>query len=134
MPYYKRDNDTLMTAQAVYAPGFELTAENRPTEPVDGWMWFDSLEDAAQAIMSAPVDGVPQAVTKRQGRAQLKAEGLLSTVEGFMGTLPADHITRMAYDDSSEWHRRNPNLVMMLGMIGKTESDADKFFIDAAKL
>jgi len=134
MPYYKRDNDTLMTAQAVYAPGFELTADNRPAEPVDGWMWFDSLEDAARAIMSAPVAGVPQVVTKRQGRAQLKAEGLLAAVEGFMATLEKDHIARMAYEDSSEWSRRDPNFLMMLGMIGKSEADADKFFIDASKL
>jgi hypothetical protein len=134
MPFYKRENDTLLTASAVYSPSYELTEENKPTEPVDGWMWYATLEDAATAIMSFQVDGVPQAITKRQGRRQLVSEGLLSSVEGYMNSLPVDDITRMAYEDSSQWLRHNPDLIKMLNLLGKTDEETDQFFIKAANL
>ena len=80
------------------------------------------------------VNGVPQAITKRQGRAQLKLDGLLTATEAYIFSLPSDDTLRMSYEDSSEWQRNNPGIIAMLGMLGKTSDDADTFFIAASSL
>jgi len=85
-------------------------------------------------VPTTTVNGVPQAITKRQGRAQLKIEGLLTAIEGFITSLPSDNNTRMAYEDSSEWIRTNPDLISMMTMLTKTDAEADAFFVAAAKL
>ena len=84
--------------------------------------------------MPEAVDGVPQVISKRQGRAQLKAEGMLAAVEGFIASLPADNDVRMAYEDASEWNRQDENVLGMMEMLGKTGADADAFFVAASKL
>lgn len=89
-------------------------------------------EAEIEAVRSANI--VPKAITKRQGRAQLKAESLLTPVENYMASLPKDNITRMAYEDASEWRRADPNVIGMMAMLGKKDADADAFFTAAAML
>ena len=85
-------------------------------------------------VPDTSVTGIPQVISKRQGRAQLKAESMLSAVEGYMASLPVDDTTRMAYEDASEWQRTDPNVVAMMSMLGKNDADADAFFVAAALL
>ena len=88
--------------------------------------------DAALAGQPAPGNG--QTISKKQGRAQLKVEGLLVAVEAYIMSLPSDDDTRMAYEDSLNWERTDPNVIGMMGMLGKTDADADAFFTAAALL
>ena len=82
----------------------------------------------------AEVNGVPQSITKRQGRAQLKFDGLLTATEAYIFSLPSDDTLRMSYEDSSEWQRTNPGVVAMMSMLGKSVAQTDAFFITAAGL
>lgn len=82
----------------------------------------------------AEVNGVPQSITKRQGRAQLKLDGLLTATEGYIFSLPSDDTLRMSYEDSSEWQRTNPGVVAMMSMLGKSVAQTDAFFIAASGL
>lgn len=85
------------------------------------------------ALVPAPVTATT-VISKRQGRAQLKAEGLLAPVETYMASLPADDTTRMAYEDATEWVRTDPNVLAMMTMLGKSSADADAFFAAAVSL
>jgi hypothetical protein len=46
--FYKLDGDLLYGPNFVYGPTFELLAGNKDTYtyPVEGWYWFDTLEEA----------------------------------------------------------------------------------------
>jgi|688.fasta_scaffold01323_15 hypothetical protein len=48
--FYKNDNGDLLYGTKIYGPygNFYLTKEEKDnyTYPVDGWYWFDSIEDA----------------------------------------------------------------------------------------
>lgn len=51
--FYKNDNGTpLYAPNFVINKNFELLRENKDgyTYPVDGWTWFDSVEEAAAAM------------------------------------------------------------------------------------
>lgn len=57
MPFYKRENDELHAAPLfVSGPGLDLTAENKDqySYPVEGWYWFDTLDEAMSALKSEP--------------------------------------------------------------------------------
>ena len=57
MPFYKRENDELHAAPLfVSGPGVDLTAENKDQHsyPVEGWYWFDTLDEAMAALKSEP--------------------------------------------------------------------------------
>lgn len=46
--FYKLDGDLLYGPNFVYGPTYELLASNKDTYiyPVEGWYWFDTLEEA----------------------------------------------------------------------------------------
>lgn len=137
MSFYKVSGEDLQVApNSVHAPDYTLLAETHlaNTYPVDGWYWFDTLQEAMTQLVRVPIAGVPQVISKRQGRAQLKAEGLLTSVEAYMVSLATDDLTRMAYEDATEWRRTDPNVLAMMTMLGKTAADADAFFTAAAVL
>jgi hypothetical protein len=48
MPFYKRENEQLHTANTVAMPDVTLTADDRAqhTYPVNDWYWFDTLDAA----------------------------------------------------------------------------------------
>lgn len=57
MPFYKREKDELHVAPLFVAgPGFELTAESKyqHSYPVEGWYWFETLDEAMAALKSEP--------------------------------------------------------------------------------
>jgi hypothetical protein len=59
--FYRRDSDLgelLFAPNAVYGPEFTLLAEQHAEYqyPVDGWVWFESLETAALGLTEQQVD------------------------------------------------------------------------------
>ena len=89
------------------------------------------LQAQIDAAGPAVVNGVPQSITKKQGRAQLKAEGLLTAVEGYIASLPSDDDTRMSYEDAGTWVRTDPSVLGMMALLKKSDADADAFFVAA---
>ncbi len=58
--FYKRDPESgelLYAPNAVYAPGFTLLKENHADYhyPMDGWVWFESLEAAVTELPPPPL-------------------------------------------------------------------------------
>ena len=50
MPFYKKEDDQLLSGNSVHGPGFTLLEQEHEvhTYPVDGWYWFANLDAAAQ--------------------------------------------------------------------------------------
>lgn len=82
------------------------------------------------------INGVPQVVTKRQGRQALALAGKLDDVQNAINALPEPQRTLMQieWDDSTEFHRQRPSLIQLGTAIGLTSEDIDNLFIQAASL
>lgn len=133
--YYKRDNERLQQAEQVYAPDFTLTSENHTehTYPVDGWYWFDTLDEALAGMISPP--DVPT-VTALQGMLAVQAAGLVAGFNAWKASLdPIEDFAVIAFFEKAQtWRRDNPYLVQGATALGLTERQIDELFILAATL
>ena len=125
--------DALGTIEAKDAEieALKADAEKAKTDAAAEKARADGLQAQIDAAAPPTVNGVPQSITKKQGRAQLKAEGLLTAVEGYIASLPADDDTRMAYEDAGVWVRTDPSVLGMMALLKKSDADADAFFVAA---
>jgi hypothetical protein len=133
--YYKRDNEILQQASEIYAPGFVLTPDNHATYqyPIDGWYWFDTLNEALSGMISPP--DVPT-VTALQGMLSIKQAGLTAAfVTWKSGLDPVDDFETIAFFEKAQtWRRDNPYLIQGATALGLTETQLDELFILAATL
>ena len=132
--FYKRENDTLLSGLTVQGPGFKLTPENRTehTYPVEGWTWFDSLDDAMRALVNQG-----NTVTMRQARLALLGAGLLTHVDAAIAAIP-DPVQRTAAQIEWEYAtviERNSLLVQSLAAgLGLTAPAIDALFEAASRI
>ena len=136
MPFFKRLGDELLTApNFVYGPGFELKAESKDeyTDPVDGWVWADSL-DAAMNHPQLRQQGT--SITMRQARLGLLQAGLLGAVEAAIAALPEPQqsAARIEWDYASEVQRHNGFVSELAPLLGLNEPALDALFMSVAAL
>lgn len=97
-------------------------------------------EEVAQQeadVAAAEVVPVPQQITSGQGREALYDAGLFHAVQTAIDAIE-DEDTKWriqnAWDNRPTWERNSPFVMMMAGILGLTDNQADQLFIDAAKL
>lgn len=102
---------------------------------------YQQLVPAASAPAPAPspgtVNGVPQVVTKRQGRQALILTGKLALVQPAIDAIPdatQRALMQAEWDDSNTFERQRPSLIQMATAIGLTSDDLDNLFKFAATL
>ena len=83
-----------------------------------------------------PAAVVPQSVTMRQARLQLMAMGLLTQVNTTIANMAGvqGDAARIAWEFSSMVERTNPLFTTMQTLLGLTEADVDRFFMEGALL
>jgi hypothetical protein len=61
--FYKKDGESLLQGPMVSMPELTLTADNQAqhTYPINGWYWFDTLDDAINYFAKALLDAETQA-------------------------------------------------------------------------
>ena len=134
MPFYKKHEEELIVApNFVYNSEYELRSEQHTdyTYPVDGWYWFDTLDDAMAGMPKSV-----QSVTMRQARLALLNAGLLDYVDAAINAMsePQKTAARITWDYSSEVERNNATLVALASALGLTDADLDNLFAVAATL
>jgi len=133
--FYKRDNETLMQASEVHMPTASLLTENHTEHqyPVNGWFWFDTLDDALAGMLSTP--DVPT-VSALQGMKAIKQAGLVASFLAWKATLdPIEDFEALAFfDKAPTWRRDNPYLIQGATALGLTDEQIDQLFQLAATL
>lgn len=77
---------------------------------------------------------VPKTVSRFQALAVLAAGGYLSTVRTYIATLSEDNITRLAFENATEWERTSPTVNALAQMLGLTDTQVDDLFIAASQV
>ena len=136
MAFYKRDNETLLQAPTfVHAPDYSLTIENHAehTYPVDGWYWFDTLDEAMTAL-TAQSDA--PTVTALQGMLAIQQAGLVAGFTAWKASLdPIDDFATIAFFEKAQtWRRDDPTLLSAATALGISKNQLDELFILAVTL
>lgn len=132
MSFYKRENEELLVApNFVSGPGFELTTETHAehTYPVEGWYWFDNLDDAMRALQNLNT----QVVSRRQAKQALLRADLLDDVDAAIAT-SANRAWQIDWADAQEFRRDWPALVAIQSALGLSDAQVDDLFRLAATL
>jgi len=82
----------------------------------------------------APPPPIPATVTRFQALATLAAGGYLDTVHAYIDTLPRSNITRLAFENATDWERTSPTVNALATMLGLTDAQIDELFIAAAEV
>lgn len=138
MAFYKRDGDSLLVSDSkLVGPGYELLIESKDqyTYPVDGWYWFETLDQAMSSPNLRQVGSV-QSVTMRQARLALLAAGLLPSVDAAIAALsePQRSEAKIEWEYSQEVQRHNGFVSSVAPALGLTSSDIDNLFVVASTL
>jgi len=81
-----------------------------------------------------PPPPIPATVTRFQALAVLAAGGYLDTVHTYIDTLPRSNITRLAFENATDWERTSPTLAALAAMLGLSDAQVDDLFIAASKV
>jgi hypothetical protein len=71
MPFYKRDNENLISTDFLEGPGIMLSeaSKDEHTYPVEGWYWFADLDAAMQGMQTFPDQTHEEMMKEVRGRA-----------------------------------------------------------------
>ena len=135
MPFYKRNGEELLVApEFVSSPDFELTAADHAnyTYPIDGWYWFENLDQALVGLRTSSNDSV----TMRQARLALHASGLLANVSAVIAAMPEPARTeaQIEWEYASEILRDSPLVAALGAALGLDDAALDTLFAEAARL
>ena len=81
-----------------------------------------------------PPPPIPQSVTRFQALAVLAAGGYLDTIRTYIATLGEDDITRLAWENATDWERSSPTLNALAAMLNLTSTEVDDLFIAASQV
>lgn len=107
------------------------------TLPEDAGITRIASENELAAVLYAyglpgPVPFVPERVSARRFRLQLRISGLLDQVTTWIAT--QDPLVQDAFEYSGEFVRSEPMMADGFAQLGFTEAQIDAFFVAASKL
>jgi hypothetical protein len=95
---------------------------------------ISEVEANIQPPEPAPPPPIPATVTRFQALAILAAGGYLDTVRTYINTLDQDNITRLAWENATDWERTSPTLAALATMLGLTDTEVDDLFVAASQV
>lgn len=124
MPFYKKDNDQILTSPLVSGPDYVLIDQSSPL--VDGWIWADNID---QAIAQFALLG-KSTITNRQCKLALLSINKYQAVIDFIESLPEPQKTqaKIEWDFANDIERDNPLFNVVVDGIGLTSSEVDDLF------
>lgn len=82
----------------------------------------------------APPPPIPTTVTRFQALATLAAGGWLDTVYVYIDNLPRSNITRLAFENATDWERTSPTVNALAQMLGLSNAQVDELFVAASQV
>lgn len=82
----------------------------------------------------APPPPIPSTVTRFQALATLAAGGWLDVVHTYIDNLPRTDITRLAFENATDWERTSPTVNALAQMLGLSDAQVDDLFTAAAQV
>lgn len=137
MSFYKKTTEELLVApNFVRGPGFDLFAEQRAeyTYPVDGWYWFDTLDEAIAAFAKNPQAGSvsPRQIRQAMNRTTYGSGTLRDAVEA--AVVAGDRDLQDWWEFSTAVERTNPQVTAMAQALGVDDAALDELWALAATL
>jgi len=144
--FYRRDGDQIHSANAVYRPDGALEADTHTdhTYPVDGWYWFDTLDEALDQM---PRDRTEQAVPAWQARYVLAT--MPAVTDGPLAAAPGSHLLEQIdafaaqvldapalekFKGAATWRRLDPMLLQLSALAGLDDAAIDAWFEEAGQV
>ena len=130
MSFYKRDGEELLVApNFVRAPTFDLFAETyaENTYPIEGWYWFDTLDEAMTAMQTTSVS-----ISPVQAKIALHRAGLLETAEAMVAASGVE--AQLAWTSATAFERDSALLNGMATAMGLTSQQLDDLFTTASQI
>lgn len=126
--YKLTDSTTIVrVADSAYIP-----ADPANTDYQQYLAWVDAGNTPEPYV--APPTPIPQTVTRFQALATLAAGGWLDTVYVYIDNLPRTDITRLAFENATDWERSSPTVNALATMLGLTDAQVDDLFTAAAQV
>jgi len=126
---------------------YKLTATPEIIARADGWfiptdpantMYQEYLAWLAEGNTPEPYvpppTPIPSSVTRFQALAVLAQAGYLDTIWTYIESLPRSNITRLAFENATEWERTSPTLATLATMLNLNEAQVDEMFMAAANI
>ena len=151
--FYKVNDTTLLFAKnSVLGPSISITRTDKDTYeyPVDGWHWFDTLEEAVsffnlniedyteqeQKIETPVFIPTPEpsiTVTAYQAKMALEAAGLYTTVDEYVRASNNNQLV-IAWDNATVFERNSPFIQSFGPELGLTDEEINTLFTEASKV
>lgn len=132
MRYQIIENGKVINTAVADSPQGDNWIESDVAGP--GWLYQDGIFSAPPVVIQ---NTVPAKVTRRQARQALLLAGKLSMVEPAINAIPdatQRALIMIEWQDSLEFERKRPSLIMLATAIGMTSADLDALFVQASKL
>jgi hypothetical protein len=151
--FYKVNNTSLLFAKnSILGPSISLSRTDKDTYeyPIDGWYWFDTLEDAVSffnlniedyteqeqqpelpTFIPPPVTSLT--VTAYQAKMALEAAGLYDTVDAYVRSSNNNQLI-IAWDNATVFERNSPFIESFGPELGLSEEQIDTLFTEASKV
>lgn len=129
--FVKNDNDSLIIGDNfVYTPTFTLTKETKGefTYPIDGWYWFETIEEALQFFAGLKSS---DSITMRQARLYLLNAKLLSQVDNIVSQNEA---WKIEWEYATDVVKNSPLVVALANQLDLSAEAIDTMFNEASKL
>ena len=126
--FYKKDGESLLQGAMVSMPDLTLTADNQAqhTYPVNGWYWFDTLDEAMSRLVNKT-----DSITPRQARLKLLEAGLLDDLEAI---ITANRAWQIEWEYATEVKRNSPLIDAVATQARLTSEQIDQMFLEASQL
>ena len=151
--FYKlNDTNLLFAKNSVLGPSISITRTDKDTYdyPIDGWYWFDTLEEAVsffnlniedyteqeQKIETPVFIPTPEpsiTVTAYQAKMALEAAGLYTTVDEYVRASNNNQLV-IAWDNATVFERNSPFIQSFGPELGLTDEEINTLFTDASKV